>query len=67
MPPASVIPPMPTEPASPNPVASSRAPVALVYSPAVKPVSAHAVHRSTSSSSAFISDRSSTIPPSETP
>ena len=42
-PPPSVIPPIPTEPVSPNPVARPCAPAAAVYSPAVRPVSAQAV------------------------
>ena len=45
-PPLSVIPPIPTEPASPKPVASPCAPAAAVYALAVRPVSAHAVRRS---------------------
>ena len=54
MPPASVIPPIPTEPVSPNPVASPWAPTAVVYSPAVNPVWAHAVRPAMSMSSPFI-------------
>src|SRR5829696_6478216 len=67
MPPLSVIPPIPTEPVSPKPVASPWAAAAVVYSPAVRPVSAHAVRLSASISSARICARSSTIPPSDTP
>ena len=55
---------MPTEPVSPNPVASPWAATAFEYSAAVRPVSAHAVRPSTSISSARISRRSRTIPPS---
>ena len=47
-PPPSVIPPMPTEPVSPKPVARPCSPAAAVYSPAVSPVPAHAVRASTS-------------------
>ncbi len=65
-PPPSVSPPMPTEPVSPKPVARPWAPVAVVYSTAVNPVSAHAVRPSTSICSSFMSERSSTMPPSET-
>ena len=67
IPPPSVMPPMPTEPVSPKPVARPCSPAAFVYSPAVSPVSAHAVRPSASMSSAFIADRSRTMPPSETP
>ncbi len=66
-PPPSVMPPMPTEAVSPKPVARPCSPAAFVYSPAVSPVSAHAVRSSASMSSAFIAERSRTIPPSETP
>ena len=38
MPPPRVIPPIPTEPVSPNPVDSPWFPAAVVYSPAVSPV-----------------------------
>ena len=55
MPPPSVIPPMPTEPVSPKPVARPCSPAAVVYSPAVSPVSAQAVRPSTSMSSARMS------------
>ena len=67
IPPLSVIPPTPTVPASPKPVARPCSPAAAVYSPAVRPVSAQAVRLSASISSPRIADRSSTIPPSETP
>ena len=42
IPPPSVMPPMPTEAVSPNPVARPCAPAAFVYSPAVSPASAQA-------------------------
>src|SRR5690606_7952415 len=64
MPPPSVIPPMPTDAVSPNPVASPCALAATVYSPAVSPASAHAVLPAASISSRFCAERSSTIPPS---
>jgi hypothetical protein len=54
----------PTEPVSPNPVASPCAPAAAVYWPAVRPVCAHAVRASGSMSRPRIADRSSTMPPS---
>lgn len=65
MPPPSVIPPIPTDPVSPKPVASWCSAAATEYSPAVRPVSAQAVPPSTSISSAFIAERSRTMPPSE--
>ena len=43
MPPASVMPPIPTEPVSPKPVASPCSPAAAVYAPAVRPAPAQAV------------------------
>ena len=61
-PPPSVMPPIPTDPVSPKPTASPWAAAAVVNSPAVRPVSAHAVRLSTSTSMAFIADRSSTMP-----
>ena len=67
MPPLSVMPPIPTVPASPNPVARPCAPAAVVYSPAVRPVSAQAVRARASISRPRRAERSSTIPPSETP
>ena len=67
MPPARVIPPIPTDPASPKPVTRPCSPVAFVYSPAVIPVSTQAVFASASMSRAFISDRSTTMPPSVVP
>ena len=63
-PPPSVIPPIPTEPVSPKPVARPCSPTAVEYSAAVRPVSAQAVRPSTSMSSAFMSRRSRTMPPS---
>ena len=67
IPPASVIPPIPTEPVSPRPVARPRSPTALVYSPAVIPVSTQAVFASASMSRARMPERSITIPPSLVP
>ena len=43
MPPARVIPPIPTEPESPRPVTRPRSAVAIVYSAAVAPVSTQAL------------------------
>ena len=65
MPPPFVIPPIPTEPVSPNPVARPCSAAAAVYSAAASPVSAHAVRPSTSMFSARMSPRSRTMPPSE--
>ena len=67
VPPPSVMPPIPTDAASPNPVARPCAPTAFVYSPAVRPVCAQAVRPSASISSPRISRRSSTMPSSSTP
>src|SRR5262249_16101514 len=65
-PPPSVIPPIPTEPVSPNPSTRFSSQTAFENSPAVRPVSAQAVRLSRTISSPFISDRSSTMPPSQT-
>jgi hypothetical protein len=67
MPPARVIPPIPTEPVSPSPVTRPRSPVASVYWPAVAPVSTQALRASSSISTEFIPERSMTRPPSEVP
>ena len=67
MPPESVMPPRPTDPVSPKPVANPWAAVAAVYSPAVRPAPAHAVRRRASMSRLFRPARSSTIPPSVVP
>jgi phospholipid/cholesterol/gamma-HCH transport system permease protein len=52
---------------APKPVARPCSPAAVVYSPAVSPVSAQAVRDSGSISSPFISERSITTPSSTTP
>ena len=66
MPPPVVMPPMPTEPVSPKPTATPFSAAALVSSPAVRPVCAQTVPASRSKSAAFMSCRSSTMPPSVT-
>ena len=67
IPPPSVSPEMPTEPVSPNGVASPWAAAAAVYSPAVRPGCAQASRRSGSMWRPFIAPRSRTIPPSFVP
>ena len=67
MPPASVMPPIPTEPVSPKPVASPCSPAATVYAPAVRPAPAQAVRPAASSSNERSAERSITMPPSQTP
>ena len=66
-PPPSVIPPIPTDAASPNPVARPWAAAASVYSPAVSPVSAQAVRCPGSMLIPRMSERSRTMPSSQTP
>jgi len=58
------MPPIPTEPVSPKPIPRPCLLVSLVSSSAVRPGLAQTVRSLTSSSIAFICDRSSTIPPS---
>jgi hypothetical protein len=65
-PPPKVMPPIPTEAVSPKPMASPCRAASVVSSPAVSPFSAQAVRWAVSISSAFRSDRSTTIPPSQT-
>ena len=67
MPPASVMPPIPTERVSPKPVASPCSPAATVNAPAVRPAPAQAVRPAASSSNERSAERSITMPPSETP
>jgi hypothetical protein len=67
MPPAKVMPPIPTEPASPSPVTRPRSPVAVVYWTAVAPLPTHAVRPSSSIFTELIPERSMTRPPSQVP
>ena len=67
MPPPVVIPPMPTEPVSPKPVASPISAAAVVYAPVVSPLPAQAVLAASSISRPSRSRTSMTMPPSIVP